>query len=94
MLKMNSYALEVYAKNRKPAFVVTLKHQMLSGVYFFKTMHEAQTFINEQKVILEQFAPIQYDGENEIDECYTNVIKMVLFDENIQIGEHGKTFCN
>lgn len=92
MLKMNSYALEVYAKNRKPVFVVAIKHEMLSGVYFFKTMPEAQRFINEQTTILNQFTPIQYDGENEIDECYINVVKMVLFDENIKIGENGKTY--
>lgn len=90
---MNSYALEVYAKNRKPVFVVAIKHEMLSGVYFLKTMPEAQRFINEQATILNQFAPIQYDGENEIDECYINVVKMVLFDENIKIGENGKTYC-
>lgn len=94
MLKMNSYALEVYTKNRKPVFIVTIKHEMLSGVYFFKTMPEAQRFINERTTILNQFfAPIQYDDKNEIDECYINVIKMVLFDENIYIGENGNTYC-
>ena len=94
MLKINSYALEVYSKNRKPVFVVAIKHQMLSGVYFFEDMHNARRFIDEQKITLNQFATLMYDSENEIDECYINVIKMVLFDNNIKIGENGKTYYN
>lgn len=89
---MNSYALASYAKNRKPVFAVEIKHQMLHGVYFFKNMHDAQRFIAEQTQVLSQFAPIQYDAENEFDEGSINIIKDVLFNDNIKIGENGKTF--
>lgn len=88
---LNTYTLEVYKKQNKPAFVVTIEHIMRAGVYFFKSLEEANNFINEAKKELEIYTPLKYN-ENGVDDKYINIIKIVLSCENICIGENGKTY--
>ena len=88
----NIYTLEVYKKQEKPCFVVTIQHCMLSGVYFFNTLEEANEHINYKKAVLEPFATLYYDENGNKDDGYANVIKLVLSCENIQIGENGGTY--
>lgn len=89
---LNSYTLEVYKKQNKPCFVTTINHIMRAGVYFFKTLEDANNFINEVKKELEVYAPLSYNENGCDNESYTNIIKMVIFDENIKIGKNGKTY--
>lgn len=88
----NIYTLEVYKKQGKPCFVVTIKHIMLSGVYFFNTLQEANQHINDKKNVLEPFGILHYDENGNADAGYANVIKTVLSCENIHIGKDGYTY--
>lgn len=89
---MNSYTLEVYSKQDKPCFVVTIKHIIRAGVYFFDSMINAKEFITNAKKELSLYADLSYDNEGCTDINYINVIKTVLSCENIQISENGKTY--
>lgn len=89
---MNSYTLEVYSKQDKPCFVVTIKHIIRAGVYFFNSMIDAREFIAKAKKELNLYAELSYDNEGCTDIDYINVIKIVLSCENIKIGENGKTY--
>ena len=88
----NIYTLEVYKKQNKPCFVVTIKHVMLSGVYFFNTLPEANEHIHQYKKSLSVFGELHYDMDGNKDTGYANVIKTVLSCANIHIGENGKTY--
>lgn len=90
---MNSYTLEVYAKQHKPCFVVTIKHIMLAGVYFFNTLQEANNYIKEAKNTLKMYAPLNYNADGiTANDDYMNIIKTVLHDDNICIDENGRTY--
>lgn len=88
----NFYTLEVYKKQKNPCFVVTIHHVMLSGVYFFNTLKEANKHIAEKKKTLEAFGELHYNMDGNTDAGYANVIKTVLSCENIHIGENGGTY--
>lgn len=88
----NIYTLEVYKKQGKPCFVVTVKHTMLSGVYFFNTLQEANEHISNKKKALEPFGVLHYDENGNTDAGYANIIKTVLSSENIHIGKDGYTY--
>lgn len=89
---MNYYTLEVYKKQNQPIFVITIKHELLAGVYFFETLENANTFINETKKSIEYFTPLYYNENGTTDENYIKVIKLVLSCDNIKIGKNGKTY--
>ena len=88
---LNSYTLEVCAKAGKPCIVVSIYHVMLHGVYFFKTMQEANSFVECQKIRLNPFVFLTYNS-NSPDENSLKLIKEVLNNDNIVIGENGKTY--
>lgn len=88
---LNTYTLEVYKKDNKPCFVITIEHIMRAGVYFFNSLKDANNFINEEKKGLEVYAPLEYNENGVTDKNYMYVIKTVLNDENICIGENGRT---
>ena len=91
---LNTYTLEVYRKQEKPCFVVTIKHIMKAGVYFFNTLNEANKYISDTKKELEIYAPLSYNNKGVNDDKYINIIKMVLSCKNIHIGKDGKTYYN
>lgn len=88
----NFYTLEVYKKQGSPCFVVTIHHVMLSGVYFFNTLQEANAHIRYKKSVLYPFGELHYNENGNQDEGYANIIKTVLSCNNIRIGENGCTF--
>ena len=88
----NIYTLEVYKKQNRPCFVVTIKHVVLSGVYFFNTLEEANQHINQYKKSLALYGDLHYSMDGNMDDGYANIIKMVLSCKNIHIGENGKTY--
>lgn len=89
---INYYTLEVYKKQNKPIYVITIKHELLSGVYFFKTLEKANAFIQETKKSIEYFTPLHYNENGVDEENYIKVIKAVLSCDNIKIGENGRTY--
>ena len=87
----NIYTIELYKKQNKPCYVVTIQHCMLSGVYFFNTLEDANTHIDNKKKVLEPFGTLHYDEDGNKNAGYANVIKTVLSCKNIHIGENGQT---
>ena len=79
---LNSYTLEVYSKQNKPCFVITINHIMRAGVYFFNSLIEAKEYIANAKKELGLYAELSYDNEGCTDSSYINVIKTVLSCEN------------
>ena len=88
---MNSYTLEVCKRAGKPCIVVTIKHYLLAGIYFFKSMPEAKHFIECQKIRLNPFGQLVYNPTL-TDRNYIKLILEVLNNDNIVIGENGKTY--
>ena len=91
---MNKYTLEVYKKGENPCFVVTIKHIMRAGVYFFNSLKEANEFVHNAKNELSIFGELRYDENGNTDKGFATVISMVLSCENLKIGENGRTFCS
>ena len=89
---LNSYTLETYKKENKPCFVVTVKHVMRAGVYFFNNLGKAKNFIESLKNELNPYAKLIYNSNGCTDTKYIELIKMVLSDSNIKIGKNGKTY--
>lgn len=90
---MNFYTLEVYAKQRKPCFVVTICCELYAGVMFFNTLEKAKEYIKSQKIEFFDFGyDLQYNPEGNTDEGFANIIKIVLSCETIKIGENGRTY--
>ena len=89
---MNYYTLAVYRKQNKPCVVVTIHHIMRAGVYFFKTMKEANDYVKQSKKELEFFGELYYNENGENDNNFISVINTVLACDNIDIGENGRTF--
>lgn len=85
---MNIYTLEMHKRFNKPLVVVTIKHVRLHGVYFFKDMESARRFIRRMQV---ELPGLVYDGSAEIPETAA-VLRAVLNDPNIIIGENGRTY--
>ena len=90
-MKINTYTLEANKKAGKPCFIVTITHIMRAGVYFFNTMQEAKIFIENAKKELNIYAELKYNSGN-YDKSYKDLINMVLSNNNICIGENGKTY--
>ena len=91
-MKINTYTLETYKKQGKPCFIVVLNHVMKAGVYVFKSASEATLFVCEQKEKLGQFCPLSYSADF-ADGNYAELIKMIIENDDICIGENGKTYC-
>ena len=89
---MNKYTLEVYKKGENPCFVVTIRHIMRAGVYFFNSLKESNEFIHNAKNELSVFGELTYNENSNIDEGFATVIAMVLSNDNFKIGENGRTF--
>ena len=89
---MNKYTLEVYKKGENPCFVVTIRHTMRAGVYFFNSLKEANEFIHNAKNELSIFGELTYNENGNTDEGFATVIAMVLSNDNFKIGENGRTF--
>ena len=85
---MNIYTLEVHQRFGEPLIVVTIKHVYLHGVFFFKDMESANQFIALKKV---ELRGLTYDPVVSIPET-TAVLRVVMNDPNIIIGEDGKTY--
>ena len=90
---LNTYTLEVYKKQNQPCVVVNITHTMLTGVYFFRSVKDANAFIANKKEVLGVFAPLTYDPNGVTEKGAMNVIQTVLNDDNICIAENGKTFA-
>lgn len=89
---MNTYTLEVYNKENKPLFVVTIKSPFLAGVYFFNSMKEANEFVNTKKASLNTYGcTLKYNCEGVTDE-FINTIKEVVENDDIAIGANGRTY--
>lgn len=89
---INTYTLEVYKKGNKPCVVVTIKHIMRSGVFFFNNIDEAIEYVKKAKEELGLYAKLEYNSNGVTDESYANLIKMVLSCDNIHISKDGKTY--
>ena len=89
---LNTYTLEAYKKQNNPCFVVTIKHIMKAGVFFFNNMYEASNFIKEAKEELNVYAKLEYNNNGVTDGKYANLIKTVLSCDNIHIGKNGTTY--
>lgn len=92
---LNSYTLEVYRKQDKPCFVVTIKHVMCAGVFFFNSLKDANEFIANEKASLDLFGELRYNENGCTGDYYNDcigVIKTVLSCDNIHIGENGRTY--
>lgn len=89
---MNKYTLEVYKKGKNPCYVVTIRHIMLAGVYFFNSLKKANEFVHNAKNELAIFGELTYNENGNTDEGFAKVIHMVLSCDNLKIGENGKTF--
>lgn len=90
---LNAYTLEVYKKQNQPCVVVTINHIMLSGVYFFRSVKDANAFVANKKEVLGVFAPLSYNPNGVTEKGAMNVIQTVLNDDNICIAENGRTFA-
>lgn len=89
---MNYYTLEVYKKQNKPCFVVTIQHIMKAGIYFFKSLPEVNKFIAEIKNDLLPYAELKYNAEGINDKKIFDAINYVLNNDDIIIAENGKTY--
>jgi hypothetical protein len=91
---MNStYTLEVYNKEHKPLFVVTINSPILVGVYFFNTLKESNTYINQEKVNLYNYGcDLKYNCDGVSDKRFKAVIKNVIENDDIAIGKDGRTY--
>ena len=89
---LNSYTLEVYKKQNKPCFVITLNHIMRAGIYFFNSLPEANAFIVAMKNDLLSYAELKYNQNGVTDKKTIEAIKTVLHDNDLCIGENGKTY--
>ena len=89
---LNTYTLEVYKKQKNPCFVVTVNHVMLSGVYFFNSLKDANEFVHNTQKELERFGELHYNMDGVTDKRILDLIKTVISCENYHIGENGKTY--
>lgn len=90
--KLNAYTLEVYGKNKKPCFVVNINHIMHSGMFFFRTMKEANEFIHKEIASLESYAHLAYDENGIVDEKLERMLFEVLENPDLEIGSNGRTY--
>lgn len=90
-MKINTYTLETYKKQNKPVFIVAINHVMKAGVYVFKSANEAMLFVYKQKAELEPFYPLNYSVDF-ADGNYAELIKAIIENDDICIGENGKTY--
>ena len=92
---MNSmYALEVHSKNHKPVFVAAFKSPVLVGIRFFKTLEEANAYIQREKDRLKVYGyDLRYDCDNFVmDEKMYAVVREVMKNDDIAIGSEGRTY--
>ena len=91
----SKYTLEVYKKQGKPCFVVTIVSPIHVGTFFFKSLPEANTYIASERERLDLFGyTLRYDENGCTHEGCARVIATVLKCENIKIGENGCTYCD
>lgn len=90
-MKINTYTLETYSKQGKPCYIVVINHIMKAGVYAFNSANEAMLFTYKQKEELKPFSPLMYSIDF-ADGNYAKLIKEIINNDDICIGENGKTY--
>ena len=89
---MNSYTFEVYRKQGKPVFVVTIEHVMHVGAFFFRSMQEAKAFVMKEKERLSMYAELAYNANGCTDASFIYIIKEVMQNDDLRIGTNGRTY--
>lgn len=90
-MKINTYTLESYKKQGKPCYIVVINHVMRAGVYAFNSANEAISYCMKAKEELTQFSPLVYSIDF-ADGNYAKLIKEIIENDDICIGENGKTY--
>lgn len=90
----NLYTLEVHKKGTRPVFVAVIQSELVSGIWFFKSLRESELFLLEQKDELSNLGvSLEYDSSGEIwTEGMIALVKSVMENDDIAIGENGKTY--
>lgn len=90
---ISKYTLEVYKKENKPVFVVTISCPILACIKFFHTLKEANDYTDAEYNRLCDFGyKLRYDMDGVTDEKILKAINEVITNENFIIGENGNTY--
>lgn len=90
----NLYTLEAHKKGTRPVFVAAIQCELVSGIWFFKSLRESELFLLEQKDELTNLGiALDYDSSGEIwTEGMIALVKSVMENDDIVIGENGETY--